>query len=145
MRVKHSNEPEKFMESEVDLNSTIQEMHGIAASPSLYGKLVELGIVQLLIQLLSHENNDIVASVLHLLQELCDIEILNENDEDAAVLIDELLKNNIIEHFVAQPLSRLDNNEKDEAEAIHHLFSTVESVSFVLLLINLIEISVLDT
>ncbi|KAE9550831.1 hypothetical protein FO519_005959 [Halicephalobus sp. NKZ332] len=131
LRVKHANEPEKFMESEIELNAAIQEMNAVATQPSLYHKLVELDFVQTLIQLLAHENTDIVAAVCHLLQELCDFEILNENDEDAAILIDELLKNNIIEHFVTQPLSRLDNNEKDEAEAIHHLFSTIESGLFV--------------
>ena len=130
LRVKHASEPEKFMDSEIELNTAIQEMNAVATQPSLYHKLVELDFVQTIIQLLAHENTDIVSAVCHLLQELCDFEILNENDEDAAILIDELLKNNIIEHFVTQPLSRLDNNEKDEAEAIHHLFSTVESVSF---------------
>jgi len=128
LRVKHASEPEKFMDSEIELNTAIQEMNAVATQPSLYHKLVELDFVQTIIQLLAHENTDIVSAVCHLLQELCDFEILNENDEDAAILIDELLKNNIIEHFVTQPLSRLDNNEKDEAEAIHHLFSTVESI-----------------
>jgi beta-catenin-like protein 1 len=128
MRVKHAGDPEKFMASEIDLNMAVQEMHAVATQPSLYGKMVEMGIVQIIIHLLAHENTDIVGSSVHLLQELCDIEILSENDESVAVLIDELLNNRIIEHFVTQVLSRLNNVDKDEEEAIHSVFSTMESI-----------------
>lgn len=130
MRVKHAGDPEKFMQSEIDLNMAVQEMHAVAANPSLYGKMVDMGVVQTLIQLLAHENTDIVGAVCHLLQELCDIEILSENDETAAILIDELLKNKIIERFVTQVLARLNGNDTDEESAIHNVFSTMESVSF---------------
>ena len=46
----------RFMESEVELNEVIQEMHVIATVPDLYHILVELNAVQSLLQLLSHEN-----------------------------------------------------------------------------------------
>lgn len=49
------------MESELELNDIIQEMHVIATVPDLYHILVDLNTVQSLLQLLSHENTDILS------------------------------------------------------------------------------------
>ena len=68
MRIKHVDEPQRFMESEVELNTAIQELHIVATQPDLYEVLVEQGIVQILTQLLTHENTDIVAAVCNLIQ-----------------------------------------------------------------------------
>jgi len=46
----------RFLDSEVELNDTIQEMHIIATTPELYHIAVELNTVQSLLQLLSHDN-----------------------------------------------------------------------------------------
>ena len=51
------------MESEIELNDTIQEMHVIATVPELYHILVDLNTVQSLLQLLTHENTDILVVV----------------------------------------------------------------------------------
>lgn len=51
----------RFMESELDLNDIIQEMHVIATMPDLYHLLVELNAVHSLLGLLSHENSDILS------------------------------------------------------------------------------------
>lgn len=44
------------MESELELNDILQQMHVIATVPDLYHVLVELNTVRSLLQLLSHEN-----------------------------------------------------------------------------------------
>lgn len=59
--IKHSCSFNRFMESELDLNDIIQEMHVIATIPDLYHLLVELHAVQSLLGLLSHENTDILS------------------------------------------------------------------------------------
>lgn len=51
------------MESELDLNDIIQEMHVIATMPDLYHLLVELNAVQSLLGLLGHDNTDILPLV----------------------------------------------------------------------------------
>lgn len=51
------------MESELDLNDIIQEMHVIATMPDLYHLLVELNAVHSLLGLLGHENTDILYKV----------------------------------------------------------------------------------
>lgn len=48
------------MESEVDLNEILQEMHVIATQPDLYHILVELNAVHSFLGLLMHENSDIL-------------------------------------------------------------------------------------
>ena len=48
------------METELDLNDILQEMHVIATMPDLYHLLVELNAVHSLLGLLSHENSDIL-------------------------------------------------------------------------------------
>ena len=50
----------RFLDSEVELNDTIQEMHIIATTPELYHIVVELNTVQSLLQLLSHDNTGIL-------------------------------------------------------------------------------------
>lgn len=68
LRVKFPDQPEKFMESEIELNVAIQELHAIATVPNLYHLLIELSAVQSLLQLLIHENTDITIAVVDLLQ-----------------------------------------------------------------------------
>uniref|UniRef100_A0A3Q3NRT2 Beta-catenin-like protein 1 n=1 Tax=Labrus bergylta TaxID=56723 RepID=A0A3Q3NRT2_9LABR len=103
LRIKFPDSPEKFMESELDLNDIIQEMHVIATMPDLYHLLVELNAVHSLLGLLSHENTDILSliymSVVDLLQELTDIDTLHESEEGAEVLIDALVSSGFTPDF----------------------------------------------
>lgn len=91
MRIKYGDEPAKFMESEVELHEAVQvdiaahfysfsffycmgyvplfkEMHALATQPDLYELLIDHGATATLLQLLAHENSDIVAAVINLLQ-----------------------------------------------------------------------------
>ncbi|CAG9536204.1 unnamed protein product [Cercopithifilaria johnstoni] len=128
MRIKYGDEPAKFMESEVELNEAVQEMHALATQPDLYELLVDHGATATLLQLLAHENSDIVAAVINLLQELTDVDTLNEGEGGAAKLIDVLVADQLIETLVQQSIERLDETIKDEADAIHNALSVVENV-----------------
>lgn len=44
------------MESEVELNDVIQEMHVVSTRPELFSILIESNFVTLLLGLLGHEN-----------------------------------------------------------------------------------------
>ncbi len=44
------------MDSEIELNETIQEMHVAATRPDLYYLLLQANSIQILLSLLSHEN-----------------------------------------------------------------------------------------
>merc|ERR1719376_393286 len=81
LRIKFPDEPTKFLNSEVDLHDSIQELRVIATAPDFYSLFVQLQCVQSLLGLLSHENTDISVAVVDLLQELTDIDALNESEE----------------------------------------------------------------
>ncbi|CAG2248327.1 CTNNBL1 [Mytilus edulis] len=49
-RIKYPDLPEKFMDSEIEVNEIIQQMHVIATAPDLYHILVDLNTVQSLLQ-----------------------------------------------------------------------------------------------
>ncbi|KAM8862574.1 beta-catenin-like protein 1 [Spinachia spinachia] len=135
LRIKFPDNPEKFMESELDLNDIIQEMHVIATMPELYHLLVELNAVHSLLGLLSHENTDILLlpnetcwSVVDLLQELTDIDTLQESEEGAEVLIDSLLEGQVVALLV-QNMERLDEQVKEEADGIYNTLAITENIA----------------
>ncbi|PKU32337.1 hypothetical protein llap_17359 [Limosa lapponica baueri] len=134
LRIKFPDNPEKFMESELDLNDIIQEMHVIATMPDLYHLLVELNAVQSLLGLLGHDNTDILqllkqlSSVVDLLQELTDIDTLHESEEGAEVLIDALVEGQVVALLV-QNLERLDESVKEEADGVHNTLAIVENMA----------------
>uniref|UniRef100_A0A8C9RXK8 Beta-catenin-like protein 1 n=1 Tax=Scleropages formosus TaxID=113540 RepID=A0A8C9RXK8_SCLFO len=117
------------MDSELDLNDIIQEMHVIATMPDLYHLLVELNAVQSLLGLLSHENTDILFSKLvDLLQELTDIDTLHESEEGAEVLIDALLEGQVVALLV-QNMERLDEQVKEEADGVYNTLAIIENMA----------------
>lgn len=42
MRVKHGDDPQKFMDSELELNTAIQELHCLPAEPDLFDLFIQL-------------------------------------------------------------------------------------------------------
>ena len=109
----------RFMDSEVELNDTIQEMHVIATVPHLYYVLTDLNAVKSLLGLLGHENTDISIAVVDLLQEMTDVDTLTENEEGADTLIDVLLEGQVVSVLIAN-LERLDESVKEESDGVHN-------------------------
>uniref|UniRef100_G3MLU6 Beta-catenin-like protein 1 N-terminal domain-containing protein n=1 Tax=Amblyomma maculatum TaxID=34609 RepID=G3MLU6_AMBMU len=128
LRIKYPDLPEKFMDSEVELNDILQEMHVVATQPELYPILVELNAVQSILGLLSHENTDISIAVVDLLQELTDVDSLHESQEGADMLIDALIDGQIVAQLV-QNLDRLDETIKEEAEGVHNTLAIIENLT----------------
>lgn len=127
MRIKHADDPKKFMDSEIELDTSIQEMHSLATQPDLYGCFVESGGPSIMLSLIGHENTDILGATLNLLQELTDGDILNEGEDGAAELIESLATGRIVETFVTA-FEKLNEGEKDDADAIHNALSVVENM-----------------
>lgn len=128
MRIKFPDMPEKFMESEVELHETIQELHAIATVPDLYPIMVELQAIPSMLELLAHENTDMAVAVVDLLQELTDVDILNESEEGAEALIDALLNQQICALLV-QNLERLDESVKEESDGVHNTLAIFENIT----------------
>ncbi|CAD6184503.1 unnamed protein product [Caenorhabditis auriculariae] len=127
MRVKNPDDPLKFLESEEELDSAIQQMHCLSAETQMYGVFIEVNGHEILLQLLGHENSDIVCTTLNLLQELTSTE-QNQNDlEPVEELVNVLGNGSIIETFL-NCLGRLDETVKDEADGVHNALSVVENM-----------------
>uniref|UniRef100_A0A674ITW5 Catenin beta like 1 n=1 Tax=Terrapene triunguis TaxID=2587831 RepID=A0A674ITW5_9SAUR len=118
LRIKFPDNPEKFMESELDLNDIIQEMHVVATMPDLYHLLVELNAVQSLLGLLGHDNTDILSLLEH----------FSQDEDGAEVLIDALVDGQVVALLV-QNLERLDEGVKEEADGVHNTLAIVENMA----------------
>lgn len=128
MRIKYPDQPEKFMDSEIELNDAVQELHVVATQSDLYPILVNMNGMALLLGLLNHENIDISIAVISLLQELTDVDTSTDSEDQAKVLIDALAEQQIISLLV-QNLERLDENVKEEADGIHNSLAIVENMT----------------
>ncbi|EDV95084.1 beta-catenin-like protein 1 [Drosophila grimshawi] len=128
MRIKFSDNAEKFMDSELDLHTVIQELKAVATVPDLYPLLVELHGLHSLLELLAHQNTDIAVAVVDLLQEVTDVDILGESNEGAEALIEALRKEQICALLV-QNLERLNEQVKEEADGVHNTLAIVENLT----------------
>lgn len=68
--MKYPEEPEKFLDTEIELHAEIQELYAVAASPELYPVFVQAGAVNSILGCLTHENTDISIAAIGLLQEM---------------------------------------------------------------------------
>lgn len=127
MRIKFPDNPEKFMESEIDLHDSIDALKAIATVPDMYAILIDLNTVPSLLELLAHQNTDVSVAVVDLLQELTDVDILNESLDGAEVLIDCLRKQQLCALLV-QNLDRLDESVKEESDGVHNTLAIFENL-----------------
>mmetsp|Transcript_17465 Transcript_17465/g.26179 ORF Transcript_17465/g.26179 Transcript_17465/m.26179 type:complete len:589 (+) Transcript_17465:75-1841(+) len=126
-RMKFPDEPNKFMDSEVKVNTLLQELHGLAANPELFPEFIRLKGIPPMIGLLSHENTDIAIEVVDLLKELTEPEIANESEGLYDLLVDELVKNDMIKSLVIN-LERLDEKEDEDKQAVHNTLGIFENL-----------------
>ncbi|BHF78225.1 Beta-catenin-like protein 1 [Sparganum proliferum] len=128
-RTKFPDQPTKFMDSEIELQETLESMQILAAKPSLYNVLAaQVRPIHLLLNLLSHENTDISVNIVDLLNELLKPDGLREAGAEAVNPLIDLLFSNQLVHLLTQNLARLDESVKDEAEGVHTTLGIIESL-----------------
>ena len=125
MRMKYADQPERFMDSELELYQSLKGLHAVAASPELYGTFAKTKCMASLLGLLSHENADIANDTLELLQEMAGAE--DASPDDLGLLIDALLEHDGAT-TLAHNLARLNDADEDEAPAVHSTLTIFESV-----------------
>jgi beta-catenin-like protein 1 len=104
-RMKHADEPEKFVDSEVDLDEEVKRLGALAGYPNLYPEFVRLNAVPSILGLLSHENPDIAADAVELLHELTDADAVESNEQGGVALVASIVENSGYE-LIAQCLTR---------------------------------------
>jgi len=127
LRMKYPDEPEKFMDSEVELHEELNALYALSASPELYPTFVQAGSLQSLLGMVAHENTDISLAAVGLLQELTDPETILENEDTTMVLVDALLAGQCLE-LIVQNLSRLDESQEEDSQGVHDSLATLENL-----------------
>ena len=142
MRSKFPNQPAKFIDSEADLDAEIKGLLLLTTNPPLfYPELIKTNTVASLCGLLSHDNIDIAAAAIQVIDELTDDSVLDDQDQSQqdqaamAALVDALLSAQILELLVSN-LSRFnDTPDSDETtqydadiQAVYHTLSVLENL-----------------
>nr|KAF6343096.1 hypothetical protein mPipKuh1_010803 [Pipistrellus kuhlii] len=113
------------MESELDLYDILQEMHVVATRPDLYPLLVELNAVPSLLGLMRHDNTDVAITVVHLLEELTDVDAVHEGEEWGAEVLVQALADGHVVALLVHHLERLDPGTAEEREMMENLFDSL--------------------
>eukprot|EP01025_Chloroclados_australasicus_P020673 TRINITY_DN2180_c0_g2_i5.p1 TRINITY_DN2180_c0_g2~~TRINITY_DN2180_c0_g2_i5.p1 ORF type:complete len:758 (-),score=107.67 TRINITY_DN2180_c0_g2_i5:831-2840(-) len=127
-RLKYADDPEKFMDSEVELDAEIKKLMYVSGSPELYPTMVELNVIPKLLQLMSHENSDIVADVVELLADLSENDPEEDAVEEIKVLLQDIIQHNGIEILVER-LGKLHENDELEQQMIHHILQLLSNIA----------------
>jgi len=144
LRVQYIDDPTKFMMNELSLNDEIVSFKNVAVNISLYTTLVSSGVIDTLLSLMNHENSDICISILNVLVELFDIDlVLKENDDgdnggEESLSLAERSKNMsmLVKSFVngggldllSSNLGRFDESIEEDAKGVEDGLSLVESL-----------------
>ncbi|KIJ56815.1 hypothetical protein M422DRAFT_218491 [Sphaerobolus stellatus SS14] len=136
-RSKYPDDPTKFIDSEADLDAALKALLPLPQVPTIaYPEIVKTGTSAALVDLLSHENADIVIDVVELIKELTDEDVGNESDDEEdeegnreealKELVDDLLNRSILELLV-QNLSRFNEEEESDREGVFHILGIFEN------------------
>lgn len=117
------------MDSEIDLHDAVKKLQAVATVPDLYPLMVTMNVIASMLELLAHPNTDIAAAIVEIFMELTDVDILHESTEGAETLIDCLQEQSITKLLVTNCLERLDENVKEESDAVHNTFSIFENLT----------------
>eukprot|EP00894_Picocystis_sp_ML_P003331 jgi/Pico_ML_1/53848/g4320.t1 len=90
-------------------------------------EFVRLQLIHSLVSLLAHENTDIVATAVEVLEELTSEDVREETGGGAQMVLDAVSEAGGVEHL-AESLERFDESVAEEAMAVFHVLSTVENL-----------------
>jgi hypothetical protein len=114
-------EPEEYIDSEVDLDESIKECSVLATQPDLYHILFKADAISLLMELLQHDNVDIIVDTADLIHELLDV-------DEKTDLPDALLQHDLFD-FLASCLPQLNESTEDEQKGVHTILSIMETMN----------------
>lgn len=133
-RVK-SEDPNKFWESEIELNTVLDHMRGFATAWEFYPLLDQNLFKTVFIPLMAHPNVDITILTISLLQELTDTldETEVEEQEKAILSLTEFSKIMLHEDFnfitlLVQLMDRLDEEKDEESDGLHNCLGIIENL-----------------
>ena len=127
-RAKYTDEPARFLDSELELDEELKRLRVLAAAPDQFHTLVKSDSLKSLLSLLAHENSDISIDVITLLAELTDSSSIEGEEAAIGLLVDGLVADGGIELLI-QNLARLDaSGSEEDTQGIYQTFSLIENM-----------------
>ena len=123
-RAQHADNPEKFMESELALFQQISAFTAVAAAPALFATMLQEGILEQLVPLLSHDNTDVAVTVIKVFVEWIDSD---SPTPEMMKLAKALVNEGALKWSVAN-LGRLNPEQEEEATGIEGILTLVENL-----------------
>jgi beta-catenin-like protein 1 len=117
-RAKYVDSPQHFMESELALFQQISAFSAFAADPSLYEVLLQEGVLDQFVPLLSHDNSDVALTVIHVLVEWI--------DPEALYMVERIVSDEALKWSIAN-LGRLNPEVDEDAVGIEDVLTLVEN------------------
>ncbi|PFH59225.1 hypothetical protein XA68_12656 [Ophiocordyceps unilateralis] len=126
LRAKHEGEPQKFIDSEAQLDADVKALSILSDHPELYPDFVALGCTTHLVSLLAHDNTDIAIDALEIMGELTDEDVAADDSQWDA-LVDALLEADLIGLLVSN-LARLDEADEADRSGVYYALGIVENL-----------------
>ena len=127
-RSKFMNEPEKFMNSEIDLSVDIGRLSAAAANPELLSMIIQADSIKSILGCVTHDNIDISIQTIKLLLEITEPTSLLEIEENGDLFLSSFLKDHGLE-LIVHNLSRLDDEgNADYEQCFHNTLGIIENL-----------------
>lgn len=121
-------EPDKYMDSEIDLSEHILKFKSLAAAPHLYKDFISLMGMRWFVRLFGHANNDIMLCMLDILEGVTESDTLAESevqDDFLRACVDEKLP-----EWLTDAFGRIDEFESEEdAKGVTDAFQIIENLT----------------
>lgn len=127
LRARFDGQPEKFMQSEADLDSEIKGLSILTEHAEYYDEFTRAGGAEKLVGLLAHDNVDIAINAIEIVAELVDEDVEVEQ-EQWDVLIEAMLDADLVSLLI-QNFDRCDElqNESDR-QGVYHSLAILEAL-----------------
>nr|POE72297.1 beta-catenin-like protein 1 like [Quercus suber] len=126
LRAKYEAEPQKFMQSEAELDAEVKSWSLLSEHAELYPEFAKSGAVTTLVNLLAHENTDIAIGTIEIISELLDDDAGAEPANWDALVIS-LLNAELMELLMSN-LARLDENNESDRSGVYYSLAVMENL-----------------
>ena len=126
LRAKFEDQPQRFIESEGDLDADIKGLSILSEHTQLYPELVKLGAVDSLVGLLAHENTDIAIDAIEVIGELTDEDVSSEEEHWNALA--EALMSADVPGLLVSNLTRLQEDDESDRNGVYYTLGVFENL-----------------
>ena len=127
LRIKYSSLPQKYVESEVDLDEAIKAVTLLSGEKDSFISFIKSGGLHSLLELLDHDNTDISSEVISTIVEFTSDASVAELDGEASTLKAYLQSSGVIQKLSSFFL-RLDRGNTDHQDTLMDAMDAIENV-----------------